>query len=136
MMLRNKRPQIRHIHNPNLPPEPTAVDGEIARNNGSSVALEATQERLQEAKNMPTPSLSKIIEQRTWENGQLRQELAYHQRKNAASVYLLEEVRHVVDFLQQAMVSFQKLSRECGEGEVGADDVFSEGPHNHQTTTS
>jgi hypothetical protein len=37
---------------------------------------------------MPTPSLSQIIEQRTWENGQLRQELAYQQRKHEASMLL------------------------------------------------
>jgi hypothetical protein len=120
MMLRHKRPKIRLIPNSDTPPLPTALDEEIARNQGSSVAIEATQERLQQAKKMPTPSLAQIIEQRTWENGQLRQELAYQQRKHGASMYLLEEVKLVIDSLQQALVNFQKLNMDFeDEGEGG-----------------
>ena len=118
-MLKHKRTNIRHLPNPNLPPSLTAVDAEIARNQGSSVAIEATQENLQAVKKMPTPSLSQIIEQRTWENGQLRQELAYQQRKHGASMYLLEEVKLVVTTLQQALVNFQKLSTEFEDEVVG-----------------
>lgn len=99
---------------PNIdtPPALTAVDTEIACNHGSSVAVEATQGRMQAAKKMPTPNLSQIIEQKTWENGQLRQELAYQQRKHGASMYLLEEVRLVVETLQQTLLNFQKLNTE------------------------
>jgi len=121
-MLKHKRTNIRLLPNPNLSPSLTAVDAEIARNQGSSVAIEATQENLQAAKKMPTPSLSQIIEQRTWENGQLRQELAYQQRKHGASMYLLEEVKLVVTTLQQALVNFQKLSTEFEDEVVGEEN--------------
>lgn len=114
-MHRHKRPRIKLLQSHDGPPEPTPIDAEIARHQGSSIAIEATRESLQAAKNMPTPSLPKIIEQRTWENGQLRQELAYQQRKNRASIYLLEEVKQVVESLQQALVDFQKLNRVVEE---------------------
>ena len=105
-------PEGQKVQSPDGPPAPTAVDAEIARNQGSSVAIEATQEKMQAAKKLPTPSLSQIIEQRTWENGRLRQELAYQQKKYGASMYLLEEVKLVVASLQQALVNFQTLSTE------------------------
>ncbi|KAF2803675.1 uncharacterized protein BDZ99DRAFT_547025 [Mytilinidion resinicola] len=95
-MLKNKRTKHRLLLSSDRPPALTAIDTEIDRNQGSSVAIEATQAKMQAAKKMPTPSLSQLIEQRTWENGQLRQELAYQQRKHSASMYLLEEVRLVV----------------------------------------
>ena len=68
---------------------------------------------------MPAPRLSQMIEQRTWENGQLRNELAHHQRKHAASVYLLEEVRVVVESLHQALANFQRLNEETEDGVAG-----------------
>jgi len=112
IMLRHRKPKIRLVPKFDTPPALTAVDTEIARNQGSSVAIEATPERMQAAKKMPTPSLTHIIEQKTWENGQLHQELAYQQRKHGASMYLLEEVRLVVGSLQQALLNFQKLNTE------------------------
>ena len=57
-------------------------------------------------------SLSFIMEQKTWENAQLRNELKYHQRKHGASMYLLQEVKLVVESLQKALVNFQKLNTE------------------------
>jgi hypothetical protein len=68
---------------------------------------------------MPAPRLSQTIEQRTWENGQLRNELAYHQRKHAASVYLLEEVRVVVESLHQALANFQRLNEDTEDVVAG-----------------
>ena len=85
---------------------PTAVDAEISRN------LEAANENFQAPKRMPSPNLSQMVEQRTWENGQLRQELMYQQRKHGASMYFLEEVRLAVESLQQALVNFEKLDTE------------------------
>ncbi|KAH9204860.1 hypothetical protein DL95DRAFT_318631 [Leptodontidium sp. 2 PMI_412] len=91
------------------PPTPTPVDVEIARNKGTSVAIEATNESLQASKTAQTPSLSEMIEQKTRENGRLRQELACQQRKQGAGLYLLEEVRLVVEKLQQAIIDYQRL---------------------------
>jgi hypothetical protein len=113
-MLKHKRTNIRPLPAPSdAPPTPTAVDAEIARNGGSSVAIEATKERSQAFKNNPTPSLSQIIEQRTWENGQLRQELLYQQRRHGASMYLLEEVKMAAKSLQQALINFQQIHMDA-----------------------
>jgi hypothetical protein len=110
-MLRRKRtkgpfwPSITHIAL-----VPTATEAEMASCSGSTVEDEAALESTQATKKMPAPRLSQMIEQRTWENGQLRNELAYHQRKHAASVYLLEEVRVAVESLHQALANFQRLN--------------------------
>ncbi|KAH8799650.1 hypothetical protein F5884DRAFT_810764 [Xylogone sp. PMI_703] len=88
---------------------PTPVDIEIARNKGTSVAIEATNESLQASKDDPTPSLSEMIEQKTRENGRLRQELAYLQRKQGASVFLTEKVNLVIEELYQAVMEHQRL---------------------------
>lgn len=69
------RPKARFLLPPSHgPPAPTNVDIEIARNNGTSVATEAINGNLQASKSKPTLSLSRAVEQRTPENGRLRQE--------------------------------------------------------------
>ncbi|KAK3369560.1 hypothetical protein B0T24DRAFT_508291, partial [Lasiosphaeria ovina] len=60
------------LQSSNKPPEPTPLDVEIARNQGTSIAIEATSENLQAAKGLPPANLSQTIEQKTRENGQLR----------------------------------------------------------------
>lgn len=94
------------------PPAPAAVDIAIANHNGSTVAIEALPDRLQAAKKMPTPSLSQIVEQLTWQNGQLRSEIDYHQRRHAASLYLLQKIRLTVKSLEQAIENFGSLDGE------------------------
>ena len=91
---------------------PTAADTEVPDKQGSPVAIEAANENLQPPKRMPSSSLSQMIEQRIWENGQLRQELMYQQRKNGASMYFVEEVRLAIGSLQKALANFQKLNTE------------------------
>lgn len=98
------------------PPAPTPIDAEIARNNGTSVAIEATSENMQASKTAYTPSLSEIIDQRTRENGRLRQELDHKQSKLGASVDLLEELRMIVERLQQAIINYQmRTTLQIGE---------------------
>jgi len=116
----------------NKPLPPTPRDIENFRNQGTS-AIAATQQ-IQAAKNMPIANLSKIVEQRTRENLQLQQHLAFqqrrnkvgvrlrervisaaellHERKNKAGVHLLESVISAVELLQQAMLEFQKHNWE------------------------
>jgi hypothetical protein len=50
-----------------------------------------------------------MIEQNTGGNGRLKQEIAYQQRKQGLGLYLLEEVRLVVEKLQQAVTEYQRL---------------------------
>jgi len=116
-MLKHKRTQNKPLRNDDGPPGLTPVDIEIARNQGSSVAIEATPENLQAAKRLPITSISETIEQKTRENGQLRQQLAYEIRRNKSSIFLLEEVKRAVDSLQQAIITFQKLNRNIEGGD-------------------
>jgi hypothetical protein len=114
-MFRSKKTKIRLVPSIDTPPAHILVGTEIARNPRSPVATEAAQEGMQAAKRTPTPSLTQIVEQKTWENGQLRQDL---ERKHSASLYLLEEVKLVVESLQQAILNFQRLNTEL-EDDVG-----------------
>ena len=105
------------------PPAPTAIDAEIASHGGSTVAIDATQHRLQAAKERPTPSFSQIIKQRTYENGRLRQELAYFEKKHTAAIYLQQDVQYVGEFLQETLANFQRLNAEADADASAEHDV-------------
>jgi hypothetical protein len=66
----------------------------------------------QATKRLPASSLAQMVEQRTWENEQLRKELIYQRRKHGISMYLLDEVRLIVESLQKALENFQKCNTE------------------------
>jgi hypothetical protein len=110
-MSSKKRIQIKLVQNDK--PAPTAALGTTPMQ-GPAAAV-GTMQNLQQVAPMPTPNLLDIVEQRTWENSRLRQELAYQQRKNKSCMYLLEEVKHAADALQQAVLNFQILNKanEC-----------------------
>jgi hypothetical protein len=91
------------------PPAPTPIDAEIARSEGSPVAIEATSESQLASKTAQTPSLFEMIEQRNKETDRLRHKLAYQQTKQGGELYLLEEVRLVIGKLQQALIEYHKL---------------------------
>jgi hypothetical protein len=109
-MLSQNKNKIRLI------PNPEASWRANTRKQSSHMAIESVLGRTETAKKMPAPDMSIIMEQRTWENAQLRKELAYQQRKHGASMYLLEEVKLVMETLQQALVNFQKLNTELEDG--------------------
>ena len=130
-MFKHKRAQIKLLPNHDGPPEPAPLSLEITRNQGSSVAIEATQGSLQGAQKPPTASLS-VEEQKTrQENNELRQELARQQRKNRARLRFIEKVMCADELLQQAIIEFQRLEGELsgprggeprvptGQGHVG-----------------
>ena len=94
------------------PPPPTAVDMAISLKNGITIATEALPSNLQQAKSQPTPSMSQIIEQRTRENGRLRAEVAYCQRKDEASRYLLVEIEKAFESLRKSLMNYHNLRTE------------------------
>jgi len=104
-----KKIQIKLVQN-DRPAPTTGVETTLQQGSSAAGAMRDLQ-----AAPMPTPSLLDIVEQRTWENGRLRQELAYQQKRNKSCMYLLEEVRHATEVLQQAVINFQILNRvnEC-----------------------
>jgi hypothetical protein len=91
------------------PPRPTPIDVEIARNKGTSVAIEATNESLQASKSDPTPSLSDMIEQTTRENGRLREQLAHVQAKLGPGTFLLDKVTLLMKELEQVVIEYYRL---------------------------
>ncbi|KAI9763355.1 MAG: hypothetical protein M1840_000547 [Geoglossum simile] len=115
----SKRPQ--KIYGPasksDRPPPLTSIDIEIGRNRGSSVALEASPARLQASKKTPIPSLSQRIEELTKENGNLRQEVLFHQKMQTAITYLQQDTEYAVKRLNQAVADFSK-ARKVAEDEL------------------
>jgi len=83
-----------------------------AHDQESLAAIKETISLPQAANKLPANSLSQMIEQRTWENEQLRKELIYQQKKHGISMYLLDEVRIVVESLQKALENFQQCNTE------------------------
>jgi hypothetical protein len=74
------------------------------------------------AKRIPRPDLAQMIEARTFENGQLRQELANLKRKQGASMYLMQEAKLAMESLQGALANFnsliEKVQKEGEDGEL------------------
>ena len=109
-MLSYNKLKTRPAASNDMPPKTNLI--QPTRKQSSQPAVDPPSRKAELAKKMPTPDISIIQQQREWENAQLRQELQYQRRKHGASMYLLEEVRLVVDSLQQALVNFQKLNSE------------------------
>jgi hypothetical protein len=97
------------------PPAPTMVDIQIARKYGSTMAIEAGQDRIQAAKRMPAPDLSQMIRERTDQIVYLQQELEFLERKHRATEYLYHEVSLVHSSLQKALLQFQTLKKNTGD---------------------
>jgi TolA-binding protein len=94
------------------PMAPTAVDLEIGRHQGKTVALEATPERLQASKKAAIPGLSERIHELTKENGQLRLEVRYYQQMQEAIQALQEDAKFVAETLEHTIVEFGKMQKE------------------------
>lgn len=94
------------------PALPRPIDKAIAQAHGSSVALDATADRLETAKHQPTPSLKEIIEIRTRENSRLRAELAYFQQERQLGEHLREELEYVTERMQLAINSYRKGQKD------------------------
>ncbi len=112
-MANPRRPKVR-ITLPKLdsPPAPTKVDLEIARNHGSSMAIDATTERLQASKNIPTPSLTEIIADLSRRNGHLTRQALYGDRMRELGTDLLEEATFVLERLRMAVINFKQGQKD------------------------
>ncbi|KAI1439342.1 hypothetical protein F5Y02DRAFT_128297 [Annulohypoxylon stygium] len=102
----NQRLSINLIPNDDAPAKPTPLDAAIAGCGGSSARIDTTPRRLQLRKDMSILSLPEAIAQ----NGRLREELAFEQRKSAAGAYLADEIKRVAESLRQALVDFHNLA--------------------------
>ncbi len=97
---------------PNQPPVPSPMDALIDNNQGSSVALEASRSRLEASKRAIRPTPLQRIEQLTGEKTALQKELAKCQRQESANRAFKEEMRMVLDRLQQAVFEWRRAERE------------------------
>jgi len=118
-MLKQKRTKIFPIAPSRGSPSGDAVDAEAARKIGPPMPTEDTNKNLGGSKKMPVPNLSQLIEQKTWENDQLRRELDRERDRYRASyrarMYIAAEASRVVESLQQALINFQELQKEIEE---------------------
>ena len=97
------------------PVPPSPIDVVIGHHGGSTVALEATRERLKASKQCPIPPLSERIEQLSIENGHLRHEIVYYQEMFAASRKLQEDVQYISDKLQRVLARFHAIRRQLDQ---------------------
>ena len=109
-MLHHNKHKIRLIPNADLPTN--ANVSQAMRKQVSHAGAESTTGRSETAKKMRAPDISIIEQQREWEHAQCEREIKYHRQKHGASMYLLEEVKLVMEVLQQALVNFQRLTAE------------------------
>jgi cell division septum initiation protein DivIVA len=97
---------------PLYPPLPRPIDEAIAKVHGSSVALDATPERLAAAKHQPTPSLKEIIESRTRENSDLREEIKYLLREKELADWLAGEFDYVRERAERVLKDYHKAVQD------------------------
>ncbi|KFY68433.1 hypothetical protein V496_01055 [Pseudogymnoascus sp. VKM F-4515 (FW-2607)] len=88
------------------PARPSAIDIEVGRRGGSTIALDATAEAMQRAKKDPPKNLTERIEQLTRENGALRLQLEYHQKIRGPICQLRDDAQFAVDKIGNALVRF------------------------------
>lgn len=93
-----------------LPPNP--VDLKIAHHHGTSVALEATTERLEASKKAPISSPEERIHELTKEGGQQRLEIRYHLQMQDATRDLYEDCKFVAERLERAIAKFSSVQEE------------------------
>jgi hypothetical protein len=106
------RPKVDTSHRSSRPPVPTPIDNLIDRNQGSSVALEATRPRMEASKRLMTPTPFQRVEQLTRENAALREEMARYHRLQSANGYFIEETKKALDLLQQAVFEWRKAQKD------------------------
>jgi vacuolar-type H+-ATPase subunit I/STV1 len=87
------------------------VDMRPAKRQVTMSAIQASQESTQPAGRMSTANLSRMIEQRTGQNAQLEQELAYLELKHRAVKYFYKKVVSIVAGLKDALQNFDSLHK-------------------------
>lgn len=92
------------------------IGEEAIRKKESSISTEEFSSKMGELKQMAVPNLPQLIDQKTWENDQLRQELDKERDRYRAShrsrTYIAAEASQLVKSLQQVLLNFQELQKE------------------------
>jgi hypothetical protein len=118
-MAKSKRPIIRIIPpNSEGPPALSNTDTILLRNNGSSLAVDATKERLEASKRLPTLSAKDTIIELHRVQGRLRMELDVFHKLSDNGKDLQDQVAYAVEILQVAILKFKQRQKEI-ESEFG-----------------
>ena len=106
--------------NKELPPSPPPTNRQIVHRHGVNVDANTPPARKQAPRNHALkPNLAQLIERSESENASLRQELQSQLKKEGASIYFLEEVRHLAEKLLQAANIYEDLRIDINDEELG-----------------
>jgi predicted nucleic acid-binding Zn-ribbon protein len=100
----------------------------IDRNQGSSVALEATPARMEASKRMMNLTPFQKNMQLAKDNAALRAEMARFQRQESANTYFVKEIKEAMEILQQAVFEWRKAQKDI-------DNEFSQNTSDRSTET-
>lgn len=90
----------------------TEIDVQIARRHGTTIAIEATRERMQTSKIATTPSLTEIIAEKERAVGRLRHELHYEREGRLLGERLEEELRFLLERLRIAIINYAQGQKD------------------------
>ena len=99
----------------NGPPQLSPIDKIISLHHGSTTAIEATPERLQESKQYPVLSLPERIEQLQKQNSRLNHEVAYYREMEQYRKEFEHEVARVKEKLEKALSKLARSQQRVGD---------------------
>ncbi|KAF3031396.1 hypothetical protein E8E12_000423 [Didymella heteroderae] len=98
------------------PPRMTAIDVEMARMRGTTIAVEATQEHLQASKTATTPSLTDIIAAKERLVGRLRCELHFERESRILGDRLAGDLQLLIERCNMAVEMYEQDQRDIKAG--------------------
>jgi vacuolar-type H+-ATPase subunit I/STV1 len=98
------------------PPGLSRVDKIIKHHHGSSTAIEATRQQLQESKQYPIPSLQERIEQLQKQNSSLKHEIAYYREIEPYREEFYNRVTQIEEDLRKALSNLGRIQQQVGYG--------------------
>ncbi|KAH8674852.1 hypothetical protein BGZ60DRAFT_372919 [Tricladium varicosporioides] len=97
------------------PPQLSPIDRIISLHHGSTMAIEATPQRLQASKQYPVPSLPERVEQLQMQNGNLNHEVAYYREMEQHRKEFEYEVARLNEKLGRALSKLARSQQRVGD---------------------
>ena len=123
-----RQAKVHTSHRLSRPPLPSPIDVLIDRNQGSSVALEATSARMEASKRMMILTPYQKNMQLNKDNAALRAEMARLHKLESANAYFTKDIKEALGILQQAVFEWRKAQKDI-------DNEFSQNTPRHSTET-
>jgi uncharacterized membrane protein YgaE (UPF0421/DUF939 family) len=96
------------------PPQLSPIDRIISLHHGSTTAIEATRQRLQASKQLPTSTLSERIEELQKQNSSLNHEIAYYREMEQYRKEFEYEMARVKEQLEESLFKLAKSQQRVG----------------------